>query len=195
MRYWLTERLWVELFPFCGQSVDHWQVAARNLAFERLDEIAKVLDKRGIMDVRAAVENDFRRRMGDRIWEVYKNGPVEEYYRLCTDVEYDSETSAPSYAVDYLAELAVRVLPDMGAGELADAIRAAAELVELGGVRAAPCDHDWKVDRERTVLERTVGEVVVVYQTCSRCGGIRERAVHPEDHGYEEAMRLADGLQ
>ena len=76
---------------------------------------------------------------------------------------------------------------------MADILRAAAEHVETHGVTNPLCDHDWQVDRQRTRLERTQGEVIVLYDRCTKCRGERDREIYPGDPGYDEAKRLADG--
>jgi hypothetical protein len=134
-RYWLTERYFVETLAFWGEPVDRQDGGKWNLAIGRLDRIAAVLDEDGIREVRCGVEEDFRRRMGEKAWNIFMNGSKAEQHEFVANVLAGAEDKVgpPEFAAE-IAEMAIHAFPCLKGGGLVQSLRAAAAYAETHGL-------------------------------------------------------------
>jgi len=92
-----------ELFVFtsgCAESMD-WP----NDCLRRLEQIAKAVGLKPVQKVFAEVEDKYRRKVGDRVWDAYKRGDQEErtviIMELMTETDEPRDSAdAPTWAVD-----------------------------------------------------------------------------------------------
>jgi hypothetical protein len=190
--YWLSERWFYDMRASCGEPVDRHDRAVYELAVERLDQIGGELAPEVIKNIRTQVEDDFHTRLGERAWRIFTSGSAEEQERYRAELRRDVENAGPPKPAE-VAELAVKAWPGLAHAGLADVLRAAAKYVETHGITNPLCGHDWQIDRQRTRLEKTTGDVIVLFDHCAKCHGERCREIHPGDPGYDEAKQLADG--
>ena len=193
VKYWATRAYEIETFYFLyGQSGGS---ESRTLAFawRRIDRIGKAIGKTAVKEVMAEVENEFRRRLGDRKWEVFQNGTPKDLEKIWEEVraEGDRNPSASGYICDHLAQEAVKTFPEVPAEELATALRFAAEDVEKCNVTVPECEHDWHIDPADTPCGVKGGCITVVHR-CRKCCALRRRNVLQGDPGYDEVARLAE---
>lgn len=191
--YWLRSRWFVEMLTFCGEPIDRRDGAGHRLANERLDLIGEELDAETIASIRAEVEATYRSQLGERGWWIGMHGTPEQKERYQKEIQYEWQESVGPPKPRDVAVAVAKAFPDISVATLADALRAAADHIETHGVINHLCQHDWQVDRQRTRLERGTGEIIVLYERCTKCHCETDREIGPGEPGYDDAKQLADG--
>jgi len=143
------------------------------------------LSSLGEETVRAVVteiEDKYRRRMGQRIWELYQTGNWEEFQRITEE----KDAAFTNYAIDFLGKAAAKTFCDLPASEIAEALCTAATNVAAARVRVPFCEHDWQGDEKKWPARLIKGHLISAIQSCVKCGAMRESVVPARWH---EALR------
>ncbi len=198
-RYWITEILKSETWSFFVGDIGSHDLWVRTFGRQRLDDIAEVIGLEAVTEIISQAETEFRRTMGDRKWHVFQTGTRAERDGIIeeTHAAWDSHPRATKYAVDYLANEAVTIFPELGRDELADAVHDAARSIERGYVNLSPCEHDWQT-APGIVGRGACDGFTLVYERCSKCRAIRERRIYPargEDEDYMSDEEFLDELE
>ena len=77
-RYWMAQVLEIEMFWFLTATSGSHDCTMLPYAKKRLDRIAKVLGEKAVKEVVTQVQNEYRREMGDKNWEILLHGTEEE---------------------------------------------------------------------------------------------------------------------
>jgi hypothetical protein len=88
-RHWATELLNIEtVFFFDGQTgSEEWRTEA--YAQRRLERIAMSVGDEEVEKVFSEVQDEFRKRVGDRYWEMFVNDNDEEWGKVCEGFNAD----------------------------------------------------------------------------------------------------------
>jgi len=105
-RYWITEILESETGTFLAGDIGRHDLWVRTFGRQRLNDIAAIIGERAVKKIILQVENEFRRKLGDRRWHIFEHGTDAERNGIIeeTHAGWDCPLLAPKYAVDYLAK-------------------------------------------------------------------------------------------
>ena len=142
-------------------------------AIRRLNAIHQAIGDEAYERAVKEAEKIQRRIMGDRRWNLYKNGTPEELKAYIDELHGGGNKQGRSpdpheplfnLATDELAVLAVQRFGELSLARIAEALRCAAQRVEGHHWTLPRCNHRWAVDGSHIHFDR-----------CDQCGALRQR--------------------